>query len=70
MGRRDGDSQEWMDPRCCIGAWVNAEWKYIVVAKRRLAFPHPFKEKPVRLPEWLKEKSEALPSQPSQPSLL
>lgn len=31
-----------------------------------LAFPHPFKDKPVKLPEWLKEKADALPSQPTK----
>ena len=34
-----------------------------------LALPHPFKAKPIKLPEWFKEKAARLPSQPSQPSL-
>lgn len=33
------------------------------------AFPHPFKDKPVKLPEWLKEKANTSRSQASQPSL-
>jgi len=41
----------------------------LLLQKGALAFPHPFKEKPVKLPGWLKEKTNALPSQPSQPSL-
>jgi predicted Rossmann fold nucleotide-binding protein DprA/Smf involved in DNA uptake len=35
-----------------------------------LAFPHPFKEAPVRLPEWFKDKVVNLPKTPSQPTLL
>jgi len=34
-----------------------------------LPFPHPFKEAPVKLPEWLKEKAASLPASPNQPSL-
>jgi predicted Rossmann fold nucleotide-binding protein DprA/Smf involved in DNA uptake len=41
----------------------------LLLQKGALAFPHPFKDKPVKLPEWLKEKADALPSQPNQPSL-
>jgi len=41
----------------------------LLLQKGALAFPHPFKEKPVKLPEWLKEKTASLPDQPSQPSL-
>ena len=32
-------------------------------------FPHPFKEPPLQLPVWLKEKASNLPKQPSQPGL-
>lgn len=41
----------------------------LLLQKGALAFPHPFKDKPVKLPEWLKEKAVELPTQPSQPSL-
>jgi len=35
-----------------------------------VAFPHPFKDSPVKLPEWMKEKAASLPlRQTSQPSL-
>jgi DNA processing protein len=42
----------------------------LLLQKGALAFPHPFKEPPVKLPEWMKEKASSLPSQPRQPSLL
>jgi predicted Rossmann fold nucleotide-binding protein DprA/Smf involved in DNA uptake len=42
----------------------------LLLQKGALAFPHPFKDKPVKLPEWLKEKARTPPSQLSQPSLL
>jgi len=41
----------------------------LLLQKGALAFPHPFKEPPVKLPEWMKEKGSSLPSQPRQPSL-
>ena len=41
----------------------------LLLQKGALAFSHPFKDKPVKLPEWLKEKTTSLPSQPTQPSL-
>lgn len=41
----------------------------ILLQKGALAFPHPFKDKPVKLPEWLKEKANTLPSKPSLPNL-
>jgi predicted Rossmann fold nucleotide-binding protein DprA/Smf involved in DNA uptake len=41
----------------------------LLLQKGTLAFPHPFKGKPVKLSEWLKEKAASLPTQPSQPSL-
>jgi len=45
------------------------EGNKLLLQKGALAFPHPFKEPPVKLPEWLKEKAASLPSQPSQPNL-
>lgn len=45
------------------------EGNKLLLQKGALAFPHPFKDKPVKLPEWLKEKMDNLPSQPTQPSL-
>lgn len=45
------------------------EGNKLLLQKGALAFPHPFKDKPVKLPEWLKEKIDNLPSQPTQPSL-
>jgi DNA processing protein len=41
----------------------------LLLQKGALAFPHPFKEAPVKLPEWMKEKSASLPPKPNQPSL-
>jgi predicted Rossmann fold nucleotide-binding protein DprA/Smf involved in DNA uptake len=37
----------------------------LLLQKGALAFPHPFKGKPVKLSEWLKEKASTLPSQSS-----
>jgi predicted Rossmann fold nucleotide-binding protein DprA/Smf involved in DNA uptake len=45
------------------------EGNRLLLQKGALAFPHPFKDKPVKLPEWLKEKTDKLPLQPTQPSL-
>ncbi len=45
------------------------EGNKLLLQKGALAFPHPFKDPPVQLPEWMKEKAANLPSQPSQPSL-
>jgi len=45
------------------------EGNRLLLQKGALAFPHPFKEKPVKLPEWLKEKAASLPSQPNQLNL-
>ncbi|MBI5841142.1 MAG: DNA-protecting protein DprA [Chloroflexi bacterium] len=45
------------------------EGSKLLLQKGALAFPHPFKEAPVKLPDWMKEKAASLPSQPSQPSL-
>lgn len=45
------------------------EGNKLLLQKGALAFPHPFKDKPVKLPEWLKEKMDNLPLQPTQPSL-
>lgn len=41
----------------------------LLLQKGALAFPHPFKEPPVKLSKWMKEKTAELPSQPNQPSL-
>lgn len=45
------------------------EGNKLLLQRGALAFPHPFKDKPVKLSEWLKEKAANLPSQPSQPIL-
>jgi len=46
------------------------EGNKLLLQKGALAFPHPFKEPPVKLPEWMKEKAASLPlRQPNQPSL-
>ncbi len=41
----------------------------LLLQKNTIGFPHPFKESPLRLPDWLKEKTAGLPNQPSQPGL-
>ena len=41
----------------------------LLLQKGALPFPHPFKDKPVKLPEWMKEKAANLPTQPGQPNL-
>lgn len=45
------------------------EGNKLLLQRGALAFPHPFKGRPVELPEWLKKKASMLPSQPNQPSL-
>ena len=45
------------------------EGNKLLLQKGALAFPHPFKEPPVKLPDWMKEKAASLPSQPTQPNL-
>ncbi len=45
------------------------EGNKLLLQKGALAFPHPFKETPTKLSNWMKEKAASLPSQPSQPSL-
>ena len=45
------------------------EGNKLLLQKGALAFPHPFKEAPVKLPEWMKETAASLPAQPSQPNL-
>jgi predicted Rossmann fold nucleotide-binding protein DprA/Smf involved in DNA uptake len=46
------------------------EGNKLLLQKGALAFPHPFREAPVKLPEWMKEKAASLPlRQPSQPNL-
>jgi DNA processing protein len=41
----------------------------LLLQKGALPFPHPFKEPPLKLTAWLKEKAASLPKQPSQPAL-
>jgi predicted Rossmann fold nucleotide-binding protein DprA/Smf involved in DNA uptake len=45
------------------------EGNRLLMQKGALAFPHPFKEPPVKLSQWMKEQATSLPSQPSQPIL-
>jgi len=45
------------------------EGNKLLLQKGALSFPHPFKEPPVKLPEWMKERAASLPAEPSQPSL-
>ncbi len=45
------------------------EGNKLLLQRGALAFSHPFKDPPVKLPDWMKEKSASLPSQPSQPNL-
>lgn len=46
------------------------EGNKLLLQKGALAFPHPFKEPPVKLPDWMKESAASLPlRQPNQPSL-
>lgn len=45
------------------------EGNKMLLQKGALSFPHPFKDVPVRLPEWLKDQASSLPAPPNQPSL-
>ncbi len=45
------------------------EGNKLLLQKGALPFPHPFKEPPVNLPGWLKEKASTFPSRPEQPNL-
>jgi len=45
------------------------EGNKLLLQRGALSFPHPFKEPPAKLLEWLIEQATTLPSQPSQPSL-
>jgi predicted Rossmann fold nucleotide-binding protein DprA/Smf involved in DNA uptake len=45
------------------------EGNTLLLQKGALAFPHPFRDKPVKLSEWMKEKAASLPPKPNQPSL-
>jgi predicted Rossmann fold nucleotide-binding protein DprA/Smf involved in DNA uptake len=45
------------------------EGNRLLLQKGARPFPHPFKEPPVRLPEWLKQNAPILTASPSQPSL-
>jgi hypothetical protein len=40
-----------------------------LLQKGALTFPHPFKDAPVKLPDWIKAKAANFPSMPSQPDL-
>jgi predicted Rossmann fold nucleotide-binding protein DprA/Smf involved in DNA uptake len=46
------------------------EGNKLLLQKGALAFPHPLKEPPVHLPDWLKERASSLPSHPEQLNLL
>jgi predicted Rossmann fold nucleotide-binding protein DprA/Smf involved in DNA uptake len=46
------------------------EGNKFLLQKGALVFPHPFKDKPVKLPDWLKEKSSGFSNKPVQPNLL
>ncbi len=45
------------------------EGNQLLIQRGALPFPHPFRDAPVKLPEWFKEKAATLPASPSQPSL-
>jgi predicted Rossmann fold nucleotide-binding protein DprA/Smf involved in DNA uptake len=45
------------------------EGNKLLLQKGALPFPHPFKEPPLKLSAWLKEKASNLPGQPSQPAM-
>ncbi len=45
------------------------EGNKLLLQRGALPFPHPFKEPPIKLSEWMKEKAASLPSKPNQPSL-
>jgi predicted Rossmann fold nucleotide-binding protein DprA/Smf involved in DNA uptake len=45
------------------------EGNKLLLQKGALPFPHPFKEPPLKLSAWLKEKAFNQPKQPNQPAL-
>lgn len=45
------------------------EGNRLLLQKGALPFPHPFKDKPTKLSDWLQEQSAKFPSKPAQPSL-
>ena len=45
------------------------EGNKLLLQKGALAFPHPFREMPVKLQAWLKDKASNLPVRPEQPNL-
>ena len=45
------------------------EGNKLLLQKGALPFPHPFREKPVKLQHWLKNKASNLPTRPEQPNL-
>jgi DNA processing protein len=46
------------------------EGNKLLLQRGALPFPHPFKEPPVKLSEWMKTHADSLPFLPSQPSLI
>jgi predicted Rossmann fold nucleotide-binding protein DprA/Smf involved in DNA uptake len=46
------------------------EGNKLLLQKGALPFPHPFKEPPIHLLDWLKEKESSLPARTEQPKLL
>jgi len=42
------------------------EGNKLLLQKGALSFPHPFKDAPVKLPDWMKEKAASLPAAPNQ----
>jgi predicted Rossmann fold nucleotide-binding protein DprA/Smf involved in DNA uptake len=47
------------------------EGNKLLLQRGALGFPHPFKEPPIKLSEWMKEKAatRSVPQKPNQPSL-
>jgi predicted Rossmann fold nucleotide-binding protein DprA/Smf involved in DNA uptake len=45
------------------------EGNRLLLQKGALSFPYPFKDAPVRLPEWLNDRATSLRARPNQPSL-
>jgi predicted Rossmann fold nucleotide-binding protein DprA/Smf involved in DNA uptake len=45
------------------------EGNKLLLQRGALPFPHPFKQPPVKLAQWLKEQAAGLPANPSQPNL-
>ncbi len=45
------------------------EGNNLLLQRGALPFPHPFKEPPLKLPEWMKVQAAKIPAQPNQPNL-